>query len=110
MKLDGYIRVSRVGGRTGDAFISPGEQRERVRAWAKSQGHRIAKWHEDLDQPGSKADRPGLNAAMERIEAGLARLINSFSAPREWYTHDPTGRVVPQPDQLHPLDAALAGR
>lgn len=70
MKLDGYIRVSRVGGRSGDAFISPGEQKERVRAWAKSQGHRIAKWHEDLDQPGSKADRPGLNAAMERIETG----------------------------------------
>lgn len=31
---------------------------------------RIAKWHEDLDQPGSRADRPGLNAAMERVEAG----------------------------------------
>lgn len=70
MKLDGYIRVSRVGGRSGDAFISPGEQKERVRAWAKSQGHSIAKWHEDLDQPGSKADRPGLNAAMKRIEEG----------------------------------------
>jgi site-specific DNA recombinase len=70
MKLDGYIRVSRVGGRTGDAFISPGEQKERVKAWAKSQGHRIVKWHEDLDQPGSKANRPGLNAAMERIESG----------------------------------------
>ena len=70
MKLDGYIRVSRVGGRSGDAFISPGEQKERVKAWAKSQGHRIAKWHEDLDQPGSKANRPGLTAAMKRIEEG----------------------------------------
>lgn len=70
MRLDGYIRVSRVAGRSGDAFISPGEQKERVKAWAKSQGHRIAKWHEDLDQPGSKADRPGLTAAMKRIETG----------------------------------------
>jgi DNA invertase Pin-like site-specific DNA recombinase len=70
MRLDGYIRVSRVGGRSGDAFISPREQKERVRAWAKGQGHRIAKWHEDLDQPGSKANRPGLIAAMERIESG----------------------------------------
>lgn len=70
MKLDGYIRVSRVGGRSGDAFISPGEQKDRVKAWAKSQGHSIVKWHEDLDQPGSKADRPGLNAAMKRIEEG----------------------------------------
>lgn len=70
MRLDGYIRVSRVGGRSGDAFISPGEQKERVKAWAKGQGHRIAKWHEDLDQPGSKANRPGLTAAMKRIEDG----------------------------------------
>jgi site-specific DNA recombinase len=70
VKLDGYIRVSRVGGRSGDAFISPGEQKKRVQAWAKSQGHSIAKWHEDLDQPGSKADRPGLIDAMERIESG----------------------------------------
>jgi site-specific DNA recombinase len=70
MRLDGYVRVSRVAGRAGDAFISPGEQKERVRAWAKAQGHSIAKWHEDLDQPGSKADRPGLNAAMKRIEDG----------------------------------------
>lgn len=70
MKLDGYIRVSRVGGRSGDAFISPGEQKERIKAWAKAQGHSVARWHEDLDQPGSKADRPGLNAAMKRIEDG----------------------------------------
>lgn len=70
MELDGYIRVSRVAGRSGDGFISPGEQKERVKAWAKSQGHSIVKWHEDLDQPGSKADRPGLNVAMKRIEEG----------------------------------------
>jgi DNA invertase Pin-like site-specific DNA recombinase len=70
MKLEGYIRVSRVAGRSGDAFISPKEQRERIKAWARSQGHSIVKWHEDLDQPGSKAERPGLIAAIERIEAG----------------------------------------
>jgi DNA invertase Pin-like site-specific DNA recombinase len=70
MRLDAYVRVSRVGGRSGDAFISPGEQKEKVRAWAKAHGHTIAKWHEDLDQPGSKSDRPGLIAAMTRIESG----------------------------------------
>jgi site-specific DNA recombinase len=70
MRLDGYVRVSRVGGRSGDAFISPGEQKEKVRAWAKAHGHSIAKWHEDLDQPGSRANRPGLIAAMERVESG----------------------------------------
>jgi site-specific DNA recombinase len=73
MRLDGYVRVSRVAGRSGDSFISPGQQKERVRAWARAQGHSIAKWHEDLDQPGSKADRPGLVAAMERIESGASK-------------------------------------
>jgi len=73
MRLDGYVRVSRVGGRSGDAFISPGEQKEKVRAWAKAHGHTIAKWHEDLDQPGSKANRPGLIAAMARIEEGKSQ-------------------------------------
>ena len=73
MKLDGYIRVSRVAGRSGDSFISPGEQKARIQAWARSQGHSIGRWHEDLDQPGSKADRPGLIAAMERIESGASK-------------------------------------
>lgn len=73
MRMDGYVRVSRVGGRSGDAFISPGEQKEKVRAWAKAHGHTIAKWHEDLDQPGSKANRPGLIAAMNRIESGKSQ-------------------------------------
>ena len=42
MRLDGYVRVSRVGGRSGDAFISPGEQKEKVRAWAnRDLGHSI---------------------------------------------------------------------
>jgi site-specific DNA recombinase len=72
MELDGYIRVSRVAGRSGDSFISPGEQKERIAAWAKSQGHSIGKWHEDLDQPGSRSNRPGLIAAMKRIEGGAS--------------------------------------
>jgi DNA invertase Pin-like site-specific DNA recombinase len=72
MEFDGYIRVSRVAGRSGDSFISPKEQRERIKAWAKAKGHAVAKWHEDLDQPGSKADRPGLTAAIGRIESGAS--------------------------------------
>lgn len=40
---------------------------------------------------------------------GMARLINAFGAPREWYAHDPTSRLVPKPGQLHPVDARRAG-
>ena len=68
--FDGYIRVSRVGGRGGDSFISPSSQREQIESWAKLRGVKIAAWHEDLDQTGGKLSRPGLNTLMERIRAG----------------------------------------
>lgn len=58
MVMDGYIRVSRVGGRGGDSFISPDVQREQIAAWTKLRGVTIAAWHEDLDQSGGSIDRP----------------------------------------------------
>ena len=70
MRLDGYVRVSKVAGREGDSFISPTVQRDRIAAWASIQDHNIIAWHEDLDQSGGKTDRPGLTAALERIERG----------------------------------------
>jgi site-specific DNA recombinase len=70
VRLDGYIRVSRVGGREGDSFISPDVQRERITAYAKARGHELVRVHEDLDQPGSKLDRPGFQAALARVERG----------------------------------------
>jgi site-specific DNA recombinase len=69
MNLDAYIRVSQVRGRDGDSFISPTSQREQIAAWAKSQGHRIAKVHDELDVSGATLDRPKLNEAMRRVEA-----------------------------------------
>jgi site-specific DNA recombinase len=68
--MDGYIRVSRVKGREGDGFISPTVQREQIQGWANLRGVEIAAWHEDLDQSGGKLNRPGLNAALARLEAG----------------------------------------
>ena len=35
LRLDGYIRVSRVGGREGESFISPEVQREQIETWAR---------------------------------------------------------------------------
>jgi site-specific DNA recombinase len=70
MRVDGYTRVSRVSGREGETFISPTLQRESISAWANANGHQLAKIHEDLDQPGSTLDRPGLKGALERLEAG----------------------------------------
>lgn len=46
-----------------------------------------------------------------RWAIGLAGLINSFShTASEFAQFDPTHRLVPQPDQLHPIDARREGR
>jgi DNA invertase Pin-like site-specific DNA recombinase len=68
--MDQYVRVSRVGGRSGESFISPDLQRDQGAAWAASRSVEIPMIHEDLDQSGGKLARPGLDALMARIRAG----------------------------------------
>jgi site-specific DNA recombinase len=70
VKLDGYVRVSRVGGRSGPSFISPQLQRDEIEAWARFRGAEIVKFHTDLDESGSKIDRPGLQRDLARVESG----------------------------------------
>jgi len=69
-RVDGYIRVSRVAGRSGESFISPGEQRKAIEAYAAAHGLDVVAWHEDLDQSGGTLDRPGFVAARERCRRG----------------------------------------
>jgi DNA invertase Pin-like site-specific DNA recombinase len=68
---DGYVRVSRVGGRNGESFISPTEQRAAIEEWARRSKVEIVEWHEDLDQSGGTLDRPGFQTALDRCRAGL---------------------------------------
>ncbi len=68
--LDGYVRVSQVRGRSGDSFISPAVQRDRINTWAAAYGHQIAVIHEELDESGARATRPKLLEAIERVERG----------------------------------------
>jgi site-specific DNA recombinase len=70
MKLDAYIRVSRVGGREGDSFISPDVQREKIERFATARGFEIARAFTDLDESGGKLSRPGFDEAIARVEAG----------------------------------------
>jgi len=70
MRLDGYVRVSQVRGRAGERFISPQVQEERIRAWAQAFGHDVEVVHTELDESGARANRPQLQRALERIEAG----------------------------------------
>lgn len=68
--LDGYIRVSVVGGREGERFQSPKAQREAITKWAEYRGITIGEWFEDLDRSGGTLKREGLQAVLSRIEAG----------------------------------------
>jgi site-specific DNA recombinase len=70
VKVDGYVRVSKVGGRSGPSFISPKVQREQIESWARFKGAELLQVHVDLDESGKKLDRPGLVRALERVEAG----------------------------------------
>ena len=67
---DGYIRVSRRGGREGESFISPDVQREKIATWAKAHGIEIIHWWEEIDQSGAKLDRPMFQEALARCERG----------------------------------------
>jgi DNA invertase Pin-like site-specific DNA recombinase len=70
MIVDGYVRVSQVRGRGGASFIAPATQREQIQAWARLHGATLVKVHEELDESGARSDRPLLEAALSRIEAG----------------------------------------
>jgi site-specific DNA recombinase len=70
VKVDGYVRVSRVGGRSGPSFISPKVQREQIEGWARFKGAELLEVHVDLDESGGKVQRPGLQRALERVESG----------------------------------------
>lgn len=70
MKLDGYIRVSRVNGREGDNFISPDVQRDQIERWAQLRGVDIVAWHTDLDESGGKLSRPNFDRALARVQSG----------------------------------------
>src|SRR5436190_550308 len=67
---DGYVRVSRRGGREGESFISPEVQRKKIGAWAKLHDVEIVKWWEEIDQSGAKLLRPMFQETLARCERG----------------------------------------
>ena len=68
--LDIYVRVSRVGGREGDSYITEAVQEERCRALATARGLTIGHVFTDRDQSGGKMERPAFAQALARIERG----------------------------------------
>ena len=69
--LDGYVRVSRTAGRTGDTFISPDVQRDTIQRLAAAKGVEVGEIVQELDVSGARsiAGRE-LGRLVERVEAG----------------------------------------
>ena len=57
-KAVGYVRVSRVGRREGDSFLSPELQRESIVRVCQRQGLDLVEVLEELDRSGGDAGRP----------------------------------------------------
>jgi site-specific DNA recombinase len=71
LPFDGYIRVSQVGGRAGDSFLSPVIQREEIERVAANYGVRLAEIVEEMDVSGSKKIRERqLGRLIEKVETG----------------------------------------
>jgi site-specific DNA recombinase len=68
--LDGYIRVSRVGGRSGESYISPRLQRAAIESWAHEHGLPVVFQKPEEDVSGGTMNRPIFNEVMRRIRAG----------------------------------------
>jgi len=73
----GIIRVSRVSGREGESFASPGEQRHRIETECERDGLALLDVIPEMDVSGGTplASREGLRRAVERIEAGEAQVL-----------------------------------
>jgi site-specific DNA recombinase len=71
LPFDGYIRISRVGGRAGESFISPDVQRETIERLATFHGLEVGEVVQELDVSGGKpiAERE-LGRLIRKVEAG----------------------------------------
>lgn len=82
LRIDGYVRVSKVRGRRGERFISPKVQRDAIRRWAADHHARVLHIFEELDESGGKWNRSMLEEAIARIEDGFSQGIVVYRAAR----------------------------
>src|SRR5712691_309879 len=81
--MNGYIRVSRVGGRTGESYISPKVQRDKITGWAKLHDVTLGQVVVEEDVSGAKpvVERE-LAALLKRVESGESAGIVTFKLSR----------------------------
>jgi site-specific DNA recombinase len=73
----GIVRVSHVGGRSGESFLSPEDQEKRIRAECRTRGLRLIEVVREMDVSGRTPleRRSGLRSAVEAVEDGRAEAI-----------------------------------
>lgn len=73
----GVVRVSRVGARAGEQFVSPSEQRTRIEDACARDELDLVDVLEEMDVSGGAplAKRPGLRRAVEMVEAREAEVV-----------------------------------
>lgn len=87
LPLDIYIRVSRVGDRSGESYISPREQLQAAKRWQERQTEEGNTWILRENPPeenvsGGTMDRPIFNRIMQRIRDGESGGIIVFKLDR----------------------------
>jgi DNA invertase Pin-like site-specific DNA recombinase len=81
--MDGYIRISRVGGRAGESYISASVQRDKIAGWAKLHDVTLGQVVVEEDVSGAKpVDERDLGALLKRVESGESAGIVTFKLSR----------------------------
>jgi DNA invertase Pin-like site-specific DNA recombinase len=70
LPVDGYIRVSRVGDRGGESYISPDVQRDAIETWAREREVELLLHEPEENVSGGSMDRPVFNRLMARVRNG----------------------------------------
>jgi len=78
----GHVRVSWVAGRSGDSFLSPELQREKIADVARRESLEVVEILDELDVSGGNATRSLRDRALEMVERGELELRAQRDARR----------------------------
>lgn len=82
LPVDGYVRISKVGGREGEGFISPDVQERAIREWGARNTVEVLIQPHELNVSGGTMDRPIFNRVMERVRSGQSGGIVVYKTDR----------------------------
>jgi DNA invertase Pin-like site-specific DNA recombinase len=82
LPLSGYVRVSKVGARGGEGFISPDVQERAIRDWSERTGAEVVLEPHELNVSGGTMERPVFGEIMEKIRTGKSEGIVVYKLDR----------------------------